>query len=129
MSHQHPLRTPSRVVLGGFLAVMGVLHLTSGRKGFQIAVPDWMPGDKDTTVVISGLAELAVGVGVLSGRHQKAFGRLAALLFTAVFPGNIHQYENHLDAAPLLDTDEKRRNRLLLQPPLVWWALESTRQD
>lgn len=119
----------SRIALGGFLAGMGTLHLTRARQGFQMAVPDWMPGDKDTTVVISGVAELAVGAGVLSGRAEKTFGRLAALLFMAVFPGNIYQYEKGFDAPVILDTDAKRRNRLLFQPALVAWALEATRQD
>jgi uncharacterized membrane protein len=45
-------------------------------------------------------------------------GTVAAAFFVAVFPGNIHQYRNKIDAFGL-DTDRKRFIRLFGQPALV----------
>jgi hypothetical protein len=39
-----------------------------------------------------------------------------------IFPGNINQYVNGIDAFGL-DTDQKRLIRLFFQPLLVIWAL------
>jgi hypothetical protein len=48
-----------------------------------------------------------------------------AIFFILIFPGNISQYTNGIDAFGL-DTDQKRFIRLLFQPVLVIWALWST---
>jgi uncharacterized membrane protein len=50
---------------------------------------------------------------------------MAALFFVLIFPGNINQYVNHLNAFGL-DADTKRFIRLLFQPLLVAWALWSS---
>ncbi|MET0753764.1 MAG: hypothetical protein ABWZ66_10345, partial [Pyrinomonadaceae bacterium] len=98
-----------RVLLGGALIFAGVSHLTFARKDFQAQVPDWVPLDKDDTVVYSGIAEIALGGSlVLTGeKHQETIGKIAAVFFVAVFPGNISQYVNRRSAFGL-DTDEKR---------------------
>jgi hypothetical protein len=49
-------------------------------------------------------------------------GLATAIFFVLIFPGNINQYVNGIDAFGL-DTDQKRLIRLLFQPPLVMWAL------
>ena len=51
---------------------------------------------------------------------------MVALFFIAIFPGNINQYVNGIDAFGL-DTDSARLIRLVFQPLLVLWALWSTR--
>lgn len=120
----------ARYALGGALVFAGVSHLTFARKEFQAQVPDWVPLDKDDTVVYSGVAEIALGSAlVLTGEaHREAVGKIAAAFFVAVFPGNVSQYANRRDAFGL-DTDNKRFARLFFQPGLVYWALKSTRDD
>lgn len=116
----------SRMLLGAFLVTAGISHLTFLRKGFQAQVPDWVPLKKDDTVVLSGIAEIALGASLIApGRHEEAMGKVAAAFFTAVFPGNISQYV-HKRNMPGLDTDKKRFVRLFFQPLLVYWALKST---
>ncbi len=117
----------ARKLLGGLLISAGVGHLTFARREFQAQVPDWVPLQKDDTVVLSGLAEIALGSAVaLAGpTQQKTVGRVAAAFFVAVFPGNLSQYVNRRNAFGL-DTDGKRFARLFLQPALVYWALKST---
>jgi uncharacterized membrane protein len=58
-------------------------------------------------------------------RYPKEVGIATALFFIAIFPGNISQYVNGIDAFGL-DTDRARAIRLLFQPLLVLWALWST---
>ena len=52
-------------------------------------------------------------------------GALLALFYVLIFPGNINQYVNHIDAFGL-DTDQARLIRLFFQPVLIFLALWST---
>ena len=121
------VKTIARKLLGGALVFAGLSHLTFARRQFQAQVPDWVPLRKDDTVVLSGLAEIALGSAVVlaSPFHRKIVGRTAALFFVAVFPGNLSQYVNRRDAFGL-NTDAKRFARLFFQPALVYWALKSS---
>jgi uncharacterized membrane protein len=121
-----PLRTVSRVVLGSILVIAGVTHLTVARREFQAQVPEWVPLAKDDVVVMSGMVEIGLGSALLVlPRERHRIGAITALFFTAIFPGNISQYRNHVDGFGL-DTDRKRGIRLLFQPLLVAAALWST---
>ena len=121
------LKKIARICLGGALIFAGVSHLTFARKDFQAQVPDWVPLEKDDTVVYSGIAEIALGsaLALTDEAHQETVGKIAAAFFVAVFPGNISQYVNRRSAFGL-DTDAKRFIRLFFQPVLVAWALKST---
>jgi len=119
-------RTIARWMLGGVLLVAGVGHLTTQREEFQAQVPDWIPVDDDTVVVVSGIVELVLGAALILLRRQRiAVGLVVAGFFIAVFPGNIAQWRDGTDAFGL-DSDAKRFVRLLFQPLLVVWALWST---
>ena len=52
-------------------------------------------------------------------------GTIVAAFFVVIFPGNIAQWVEGVDAFGL-DTDAKRFVRLFFQPVLVVWALGST---
>lgn len=115
-----------RVLLGLNLVFAGIGHLTFLRAEFQAQVPDWVPFTKDLIVVLSGVVEILLGAALIFIRKYRAtVGWMAALLFVLVFPGNIHQYTDHIDAFGL-DTDTKRLVRLFFQPVLIAWALWST---
>jgi len=113
----------ARILLGAFLVFAGTSHLTFARKDFQAQVPDWVPLDKDLTVVLSGGVEISLGLAlILWAKQKKLTGIVAALFFVAVFPGNISQYTHKRDAFGL-DSDKKRFIRLFFQPVLIGWAL------
>lgn len=113
----------SRVLLGAFLTFAGTSHLTFARKDFQAQVPDWVPLDKDLTVLLSGGVEISLGLALmLWAKEKKLTATVAALFFAAVFPGNISQYTHRRNAFGL-DTDKKRFIRLFFQPVLIAWAL------
>jgi uncharacterized membrane protein len=119
-------RTIGRVILGLFLLVAGIGHLSFGREEFIAQVPDWLPVSDDLVVVGSGVVELALGASLIAlPRHRVAVGWIVAAFFVAIFPGNISQYVNQVDAFGLT-SDGARAARLLFQPLLVLWALWST---
>ena len=119
-------RTVGRVVLGLLLLFTGIGHLTFGREEFTAQVPDWLPVADDLVVVGSGVVELALGASLIAlPRHRVAVGWIVAAFFVAIFPGNISQYVNQVDAFGLT-SDGARAARLVFQPLLVLWALWST---
>ena len=116
----------SQVGLGLFLTSAGVSHLTVNRIEFRAQVPTWLPLDPDFVVLASGVVEITLGLALLTlWRSRAQIGLLVAMFFVAVFPGNINQFVNRIDAFGL-NTDLARRVRLLFQPALVLWALWST---
>ncbi|GAA4191917.1 membrane protein [Microbacterium oryzae] len=120
-------RAIGRVALGAALAFAGITHLTVARQEFRAQVPDFVPLDPDTTVVASGVVEVTLGAALLfAHRRRSLVGKIAALFFTAIFPGNVAQWL-HRRSAFGLDTDGKRFGRLFFQPVLVALALWSTR--
>ena len=127
MKKEKYIESTARILLGAGLIFAGIGHLTFARKAFQAQVPDWVPLKKDDTVVQSGFVEIAMGSALILApeKYIKTTGKIAAGLFTAVFPGNISQYTNKRSAFGL-NTDSKRFARLFFQPLLVYWALKST---
>jgi len=121
------IKKTAKILLGAGLIFAGIGHLTFARKEFQAQVPDWVPIKKDVTVVQSGFVEIALGTALILApkKHEQMAGKIAAGLFTAVFPGNISQYKNQRSAFGL-NTDSKRFGRLFFQPVLIYWALKST---
>ena len=119
------IRKATQVILGSALIYAGISHLTTSRLEFQAQVPGWVPFSADFVVLASGVVEILLGLALASLRNRKEVGIATALFFIAIFPGNISQYVNGIDAFGL-DTDRARAIRLLFQPLLVIWALWST---
>ena len=119
-------RGVSQVALGAFLLSAGASHLTVSRLEFQAQVPTWLPLDPDFVVISSGIVEILLGLSLITlWRFRKRVGLLVALFFVMIFPGNINQFVNGIDAFGL-NSDSARAVRLLFQPVLVLWALWST---
>lgn len=123
-------RTIARWLLAALLVFSGLSHLFWARKGFRMAVPDWVvraaPIDKDGVVLVSGAAEVLLGAALVGlPRERRRIGAAVAAFFVAVFPGNVHMWRTGR-SAPLMRTDRARFLRLFLQPVLVAWALWST---
>ena len=119
-----------QLLLGAFLLSAGASHLGSNRTEFLAQVPTWLPLDPDFVVVASGLVEITLGAlliatALIFKKYRSVVGVLAGVFFILIFPGNINQYINQIDAFGL-DTDTKRLIRLFFQPPLVVWALWSS---
>ena len=120
------LRTVFRLVLGAFLLLAGISHLTVNREAFLAQVPTWLPLEGDFVVVASGVVEIVLGAALLAlGRYRVQVGFVVAAFFIAIFPGNISQLVTQTDSFGL-NTDLDRTIRLVFQPVLVLWALWST---
>jgi len=118
-----------RVILGLLMIMAGIGHLTFQREEFQAQVPRWLPTTDafmDFVVVASGVVEILLGLAmVLLVKYKVKVGIVLAIFYVLIFPGNISQYTNGIDAFGL-DTDLKRFVRLFFQPVLILWALWST---
>jgi uncharacterized membrane protein len=81
---------------------------------------------KDLVVILSGIVEIILGMGLAFWKNQRVtFGWALALFFILIFPGNIAQYLDGKDAFGALDSDLARLIRLFFQPVLVVWVLWS----
>ena len=120
--------SPARTSLAQtiFRRLLGATHLTWARIEFRAQVPRSLPLPTDLVVVLSGIVELALGGALIAlSRYRTTVGWIVAAFFVAIFPGNIAQYLNRVDAFGL-DSDRARAIRLLFQPVLVAWALWAT---
>lgn len=114
-----------RLVFGLVFVGAGVAHFAvSG--AFLSIVPDYLP-DPRALVRISGLAELAGGVGVLlpPTRRPAAWGLFVLLI--AVFPANFWMAQ-HLERFPSIPP-WLLWARLPLQLPLLAWAWQYTGRE
>lgn len=127
--HTSLAQNAMRQLLGIFMTIAGVGHLTFQRAEFLAQVPSWFPNNaafSDFVVLASGALEIALGIALFFSTKKKAqVGLALAIFLILVFPGNISQYTNGISAFGL-DTDTKRLVRLFFQPVLVTWALWSS---
>lgn len=120
------VRIALQLLLGFALTSAGISHLTTARAEFQAQVPTWLPLDADFVVIASGVVEIALGLALITlWRYRAWVGLATAAFFIAIFPGNISQWLNGIDAFGL-DTDQARFIRLFFQPVLVLWAVYAT---
>jgi uncharacterized membrane protein len=122
----HLVRTAFQIALGTALTYAGITHLTTSRTEFQAQVPTILESQADFVVIASGVVEILLGLSLIFlFKYRTRIGWITAAFFIAIFPGNISQYINGIDAFGL-DTDQARLTRLFFQPLLVIWALWST---
>jgi uncharacterized membrane protein len=115
-----------RISLGLAMIFAGIGHLSFVRETFQAQVPDWVPFSKDFVVLASGVVEILFGLAmVFLAKQKKYVGLILAVFYVLIFPGNVHQYTQHLNGFGL-NTDAKRLGRLFFQPVLIFLTLYST---
>lgn len=120
------LRKVSQILLGAALGYAGIGHLGKNRTEFQAQVPTFLDAHADFVVLASGVVEIILGLALIGlWRYRVQIGWATALYFIAIFPGNISQFLNGIDAFGL-DSDKARAIRLVFQPLLVVWAIWST---
>lgn len=114
-----------RCLMSAFYLAAGILHLKSPH-GFVLIVPASVPWP-ETVVWLTGLAEIAGGIGLLIPQLRYAAGIGLALYAVGVFPANINHAINMIDVGGLPNSWWYHGPRFLLQPVLVWWALYCSR--
>lgn len=123
------LKTPLRYVLAALFVFAGVGHFTQTAFFVEI-VPAYLPAPA-ALVYVSGVAEIAGGVGLLvpGARRAAAWGLVALLV--AVFPANVDMAVNPrpiLEAPAWMGLDDPNLLALWLRLPIqallltwAWW--------
>ena len=112
------LKIFSLYLLAIFLMAAGVMHFV--KPDFYIKImPDYLPWHREL-VYLSGVCEMACGLGLLVPRlrHAAAWGTIALMI--AIFPANIHVYQHQElipEASPTMHL-----LRLPLQAVFILWA-------
>ncbi len=121
------LKTGLRWILTILMVFAGISHFTKAAM-FVAMVPAALPSPL-MLVYVSGVAEIAGGLGLIlpQTRRLAAWGLIA--LFVAVFPANVNMAIHHLplDGKPVDPT--LLWARLPLQLVLIAWAYWYTRPD
>lgn len=107
-------------VLAAFLLFAGIAHIVNP-KFFDAIIPHFLPLSARFWTISSGIFEIVVGLLVLNAKTTPEGGLLAALLFIAVFPGNLYmawlwRHRSFWEQAIAY-------LRLPLQIPLILWGL------
>ncbi len=116
--------------MGLFYAVAGLSHLLVPDL-FERVVPPSLPRPR-ALVYLSGVAEIALGVGVCFERTRRVSAWGIVALLVAVFPANVHAARDGVAAELAPDRFAEAAQlsawvRLPLQAVLVAWAWLYTR--
>lgn len=116
-------RTTGRWLLTTGMVAMGMLHLAKPMP-FVAVMPAYLPRP-DLLVLVSGVAEIAGGLGLLVPRLRKAAAWGLVALFVAVFPANVDMALHPPRGIP----PWALWLRLPFQIPLIAWALWAGRDQ
>lgn len=108
-----------RLLLSIFFIAAGILHFVFPMQ-YAGVVPPWLPWHHEL-VVISGLCEIAGGIGVLPKRTRVAAGIGLILLCIAVLPANVQMLLDAQAADKATWTIALLWLRLPLQILLIVW--------
>jgi uncharacterized membrane protein len=119
-------RKRSRLLLGVAFVAAGVNHFVMPR-AYQRIVPPSMKDRARRLVAVSGVAEVAGGLGVLLPWTRRPAGIGLIALLAAVFPANLYMARapEHFRKIPRWALYA----RLPLQPLMMWWAWTVTRKS
>jgi len=123
-------RTGANIEKRGSVRALAVLFISAGVNHFVIPgvykrmVPPGL-GDPKLIVQVSGVAEIAGGVGVLVPRTRRLAGVGLIALLAAVFPANVYMARNPAMFAKI--PAWALYARLPLQPLAMWWAWRTTK--
>jgi uncharacterized membrane protein len=118
-------RAGSRLLAAFFIGA-GINHFVNPRF-YEAIVPPSLKHEKRRIVQISGVAELAGGLGVLVPSTRRLSGTCLIALLAAVFPANLY-----MARAPEEFKELPRwalYARLPLQPLMMLWAWKATRSS
>ncbi len=114
----------SRRLLSACFVLAGVNHFVQPRP-YEAIVPPSLQRWKGAVVAVSGVAEIAGGVGVLLPRTRRVSGLGLVALLAAVFPANLYMAREP-ERFPRIPRGALYA-RLPLQPLMMLWAWRATR--
>lgn len=115
-----PRPSVSLLLIGAGFVIAGVLHLV--KPGAYVGiVPRWLPAPM-LLVLVSGVAEILGGVGVLVPATRVAAGWGLIALLVAVFPANVQMLLDAHAHGASRGWQTALALRLPLQLVLMWWV-------
>ena len=111
--------TWGRALLAAFFIVGGVMHFVLPAT-YAGVMPPWLPWHA-ALVALSGVAEVAGGIGVLVKTLRRAAGWGLIVLSVAVLPANVQMLQDGLAAGRPGWQIALLVIRLPLQAALIWW--------
>jgi uncharacterized membrane protein len=116
----------SRLLLGITFIGAGINHFAIPSH-YERIVPPSLKGRAQSVVAVSGVAEVAGGLGVLLPWTRRPAGLGLIALLAAVFPANLYMARTpeHFRKIPRWALYA----RLPLQPLMMWWAWSATRSS
>ncbi|MBW3646701.1 MAG: hypothetical protein KY440_02840 [Actinobacteria bacterium] len=114
-------RRASPYALAALLTATGLVHFISPGS-YDGLIPPFLPNPR-AWIYGSGIAELACAAAVAIPATRRGGGLASAVLFVAVFPGNLYMAIEPGDVPRWAALA-----RLPLQIPLVLWALQVARR-
>jgi uncharacterized membrane protein len=113
--------------LSGLFVFAGLMHFViPGR--YASIMPPWMPYQMEA-VYLSGVCEIAGGLGILIPSLRRAAGLGLIALLIAVFPANIQMLVNSMGSHTSTAYQILLWLRLALQPLLIVWVWRTTMRD
>ena len=114
----------STQVLAGIFAVSGVAHLAKPEL-YERIMPSWVPRHREV-ILGSGVAEVALGAGLLAPPTRRLAGWGSVALLLGVYPANVKMATDSLRTR---NTGFKAAalGRLPLQWPMIRAALRAAR--
>lgn len=125
---QEDVRNGKRSWLALGLAFLGagVNHFVMPR-AYERIVPPSMKHRAQSIVAVSGVAEIAGGLGVLLPWTRRSAGLGLIALLAVVFPANLYMARTPEDFRKI--PRWALYARLPLQPLMMWWAWSATRKS
>jgi len=114
----------SRGLLAGLFIAAGVNHFVQPR-AYERIVPPSLQDSKERVVAVSGIAEIAGGLGVLLRPTRRLSGVCLIALLAAIFPANLYMARKP-ERFPRIPRWVLYA-RLPLQPLMMLWAWRATR--
>ena len=119
-------RDRMRVAAGLAFILASIPHFTSPERYLPM-MPPFVPAP-EAMIVVSGVAELIGGVGMLIPRTARIASWWLALLLLAIFPANVYVAIRGVNAAGLPSSPWYTWSRLPFQALFVWWVLYAGRE-
>lgn len=120
------MRGVGTVILAAIFMVGGLLHLLRPDI-YRPAMPPWLPAH-DALILVSGVAEILGGIGLLFHRTRWPASIGLILLLVAVFPANIEMLRSYQARGVPSWMEALLWLRLPLQALLIWWVWRTGRQ-
>jgi uncharacterized membrane protein len=121
-----PWRSVSRWALTVVMVIAGLNHFIDPAT-YEAMMPEALPAH-GALVAISGVAEMAGGLGLILPQTRKLAAYGLILLFIAVFPANINMAINDLPLGSNKVPTWTLWARLPLQILFIWWAYRVSKE-